>query len=52
MLVLYAWGKEDEDGQAAASASVPECAPPLYDEIAKDNTSWRDGTATGRTVTP
>jgi hypothetical protein len=36
MLVLYAWGKEDENGQAAASASVPECAPPLYDEIAKD----------------
>ena len=36
MLVLYAWGRDDDGEQASASASVPECAPPLYREIAKD----------------
>jgi hypothetical protein len=37
MLVLYAWGR-DENQQASAAAPVPECAPPLYEEIAKDTT--------------
>ncbi len=42
MLVLYAWGKEESEPVASAS-TVPECAPPLYREIAK-NAAYEDKT--------